>query len=43
LRISGIQASELEPLVGGTGTDTIDGAVPEADERDERDERDEPG
>jgi hypothetical protein len=33
--ISGIQASELEPLVGGTGTDTIDGAVPEADERDE--------
>ncbi|XP_026826738.1 mediator of DNA damage checkpoint protein 1 isoform X9 [Ooceraea biroi] len=31
----GVQASELEPLVGGIGTDTIDGAVPEGDERDE--------
>ncbi|XP_054005334.1 proteoglycan 4 isoform X9 [Hylaeus anthracinus] len=31
----GVQASELEPLVGGTGTDTIDGAVPEGDEREE--------
>ncbi|XP_029051974.2 serine/arginine repetitive matrix protein 1 isoform X7 [Osmia bicornis bicornis] len=31
----GMQASELEPLVGGTGTDTIDGAVPEGDEREE--------
>lgn len=30
-----MQASELEPLVGGTGTDLIDGAVPEGDERDE--------
>ncbi|PBC33414.1 hypothetical protein APICC_03974 [Apis cerana cerana] len=31
----GMQASELEPLVGGTGTDTIDGVVPEGDEREE--------
>ncbi|XP_076177920.1 uncharacterized protein LOC143152095 isoform X7 [Ptiloglossa arizonensis] len=31
----GVQASELEPLVGGTGTDTIDGVVPEGDEREE--------
>lgn len=31
---TGLQASELEPLVG-TGTDAIDGMVPEADERDE--------
>ncbi|XP_053984838.1 proteoglycan 4 isoform X6 [Hylaeus volcanicus] len=31
----GVQASELEPLVGGIGTDTIDGAVPEGDEREE--------
>ncbi|XP_014480987.1 PREDICTED: uncharacterized protein LOC106747705 isoform X2 [Dinoponera quadriceps] len=31
----GVQASELEPLVGGTGTDTIDGTVPEGDEREE--------
>ncbi|XP_011637483.1 proteoglycan 4 isoform X4 [Pogonomyrmex barbatus] len=31
----GVQASELEPLVGGIGTDTIDGVVPEADEREE--------
>ncbi|XP_012348181.1 proteoglycan 4 isoform X7 [Apis florea] len=30
-----MQASELEPLVGGTGTDTIDGVVPEGDEREE--------
>ncbi|XP_011269051.1 uncharacterized protein LOC105259050 isoform X18 [Camponotus floridanus] len=30
----GIQASELEPLVG-SGTDTIDGMVPEGDEREE--------
>lgn len=30
----GIQASELEPLVG-SGTDTIDGIVPEGDEREE--------
>ncbi|XP_076177922.1 uncharacterized protein LOC143152095 isoform X9 [Ptiloglossa arizonensis] len=32
---AGVQASELEPLVGGTGTDTIDGVVPEGDEREE--------
>lgn len=32
---TGVQASELEPLVGGTGTDTIDGTVPEGDEREE--------
>lgn len=32
---AGVQASELEPLVGGTGTDTIDGTVPEGDEREE--------
>ncbi|KZC12800.1 hypothetical protein WN55_04317 [Dufourea novaeangliae] len=31
----GVQASELEPLVGGTGADTIDGVVPEGDEREE--------
>ncbi|XP_076244598.1 uncharacterized protein LOC143185460 isoform X2 [Calliopsis andreniformis] len=31
----GVQASELEPLVGGTGTDTIDGVVPEGDEHEE--------
>ncbi|XP_018304413.1 proteoglycan 4 isoform X6 [Mycetomoellerius zeteki] len=31
----GLQASELEPLVGGTGTDMIDGVVPEGDEREE--------
>ncbi|XP_018354368.1 PREDICTED: flocculation protein FLO11 isoform X1 [Trachymyrmex septentrionalis] len=31
----GVQASELEPLVGGTGTDMIDGVVPEGDEREE--------
>lgn len=31
----GVQASELEPLVGGTGTDTIDGTVLEGDEREE--------
>ncbi|XP_033178444.1 triadin isoform X18 [Bombus impatiens] len=31
----GMQASELEPLVGGTGADTIDGVVPEGDEREE--------
>ncbi|XP_017754158.1 PREDICTED: mucin-5AC-like isoform X2 [Eufriesea mexicana] len=31
----GMQASELEPLVGGTGTDAIDGVVPEGDEREE--------
>ncbi|XP_076635800.1 uncharacterized protein LOC143348927 isoform X14 [Colletes latitarsis] len=31
----GVQASELEPLVGGTGTDIIDGVVPEGDEREE--------
>jgi len=31
----GIQASELEPLVGGVGTDMIDGVVPEGDEREE--------
>ncbi|XP_060823068.1 proteoglycan 4-like isoform X19 [Bombus pascuorum] len=30
-----MQASELEPLVGGTGADTIDGVVPEGDEREE--------
>lgn len=30
----GIQASELEPLVG-RGTDAIDGMVPEGDEREE--------
>lgn len=30
----GIQASELEPLVGGR-MDTIDGVVPEGDEREE--------
>lgn len=35
LLFTGLQASELEPLVGGTGTDTIDGAVPEGDEREE--------
>lgn len=33
--ITGMQASELEPLVGGTGADTIDGVVPEGDEREE--------
>jgi len=33
--LTGVQASELEPLVGGTGTDTIDGVVPEGDEREE--------
>lgn len=32
---AGIQASELEPLVGGIGTDMIDGVVPEGDEREE--------
>lgn len=32
---TGVQASELEPLVGGTGTDIIDGVVPEGDEREE--------
>jgi len=32
--LTGIQASELEPLVG-SGTDTIDGMVPEGDEREE--------
>ncbi|XP_011701108.1 PREDICTED: flocculation protein FLO11 [Wasmannia auropunctata] len=31
----GVQASELEPLVGGTGMDMIDGVVPEGDEREE--------
>ncbi|XP_076230403.1 uncharacterized protein LOC116430001 isoform X16 [Nomia melanderi] len=31
----GVQASELEPLVGGTGMDIIDGVVPEGDEREE--------
>ncbi|XP_039303302.1 uncharacterized protein LOC105200057 isoform X3 [Solenopsis invicta] len=31
----GIQASELEPLVGSTGMDMIDGVVPEGDEREE--------
>lgn len=31
----GVQASELEPLVGGIGTDMIDGVVPEGDEREE--------
>ncbi|XP_043495776.1 uncharacterized protein LOC122519981 isoform X2 [Polistes fuscatus] len=31
----GVQASELEPLVSGTGTDTIDGTVLEGDEREE--------
>ncbi|XP_012277429.1 nascent polypeptide-associated complex subunit alpha, muscle-specific form isoform X2 [Orussus abietinus] len=31
----GVQASELEPLVGGTGTDTMDGVVLEGDEREE--------
>lgn len=31
----GVQASELEPLVGGTGPDRIDGMVPEGDEREE--------
>lgn len=31
----GVQASELEPLVGGIGPDGIDGTVPEGDEREE--------
>ncbi|XP_015594429.1 uncharacterized protein LOC107267351 isoform X24 [Cephus cinctus] len=31
----GVQASELEPLVGGRGADAIDGVVLEADEREE--------
>ncbi|KAG7199772.1 hypothetical protein KM043_000437 [Ampulex compressa] len=31
----GVQASELEPLVGGPGIEAIDGTVPEGDEREE--------
>lgn len=33
--VLGIQASELEPLVGGHMRDTIDGVVLEADEHEE--------
>ncbi|XP_066584964.1 uncharacterized protein [Prorops nasuta] len=31
----GVQASELEPLVGGLGMDAMDNALPEGDEREE--------